>query len=96
MTVSKPLIVLSTDTLPGYGLDHIFDIAKSHGFDGVDLAMRKNFDGRNVKYVKKLIAQYKLPVHIIQTSQEVTAKEVQQALILAQEVGAKVLSCNAP
>ncbi len=96
MAETKPLIVLSTDTLPGYGLDHIFDIAKTLGFDGIDLAMWKNFDARNTKYVKKLIDQYGLPVYVVQTSPDVTAKELQQAMMLAQDVGAKVISCNAP
>ncbi len=96
MVIHKPKIVLSTDTLPGYGLDHIFDFAKNQGFDGIDLAMWKNFDARNTRYVKKLIAQYDLPVHIIQTSPEITPKELQQALMLAQEVGATVLALNAP
>ena len=96
MATTKPKILLSSDTLPGYGLDHIFDIAKSHGFDGIDLAMRKNFDSWNSKYVKKLITQYDLPVHVVQTSQDITPKELQQALMLAQEVSASVLAFNAP
>ena len=96
MSQTKPIIVLSTDTLPGYWLDHIFDIAKDIGFDGIDLAMWKNFDAWNSKYVKKLVEQYKLPVRIIQTSPDVSAKEVQQAIMLAQEVKATVISCNAP
>ena len=86
--MTKPTIVLSTDTLPGYGLDYIFDTAQSLGFDGIDLAMWKNFDAWNSKYVKKLIAKYNLPVKVIQTSAELSAKEIEQALILAQEVGA--------
>ena len=96
METHKAKVLLSTDTLPGYGLDHIFDFAKNLGFDGIDLAMWKNFDARNTKYVKKLIAQYSLPVHIVQTSAEITPKELQQAIMLAQEVGASVLAINAP
>ncbi len=96
METQNPCILLSTDTLPGYGLDHIFDVAKSQGFAGIDLAMWKNFDARNIKYVKKLIAQYQLPVEIIQTSQDITPKELQQAIMLAQEVWAKVVALNAP
>lgn len=96
MTAQKPTIVLSTDTLPWYGLDYIFDTASSLGFDGIDLAMWKNFDAWNSKYVKKLISQYKLPVKVIQTSTEVSAKEIEQALILAQEVKAEVIAFNAP
>lgn len=96
MVSNKPTIVLSSDTLPGYWLDYIFDTAQAHGFDGIDLAMRKNFDAWNSKYVKKLIKKYELPVKIIQTSSELSAKEIEQALILAQEVGAKIITFNAP
>lgn len=89
-------ICLSTDTLPGYWLDHIFDIAKTNWFHGVDIAMRKNFDAWNSKYVKKLVAQYDLPVDIVQTSPDLTVKEIEQAIQLAQEVGAKIVALNAP
>jgi hypothetical protein len=44
----KADFLLSTDTLPGYGLDLIFKIAKRIKFDGLDLAMRKNFDAWNI------------------------------------------------
>ncbi len=96
MGVDKPRIVLSTDTLPGYWLDYIFDTAQQNWFDGIDLAIRKNFDARNSKYVKKLIKTYNLPVNIIQTSVDISAKEVEQALILAQEVWAELVAFNAP
>jgi hypothetical protein len=58
--------------------------------------MRKNFDAWNSKYVKKLIDKYNLPVKVIQTSADVSAKEIEQALILAQEVGATTIAFNAP
>lgn len=96
MASDTPKILLSTDTLPWYGLDYIFDTALEHWFTGIDLAIWKNFDGWNSKYVKKLIKKYNLPVEIVQTSAQLSAKEAQQALILAQEVWAKVVAFNAP
>jgi hypothetical protein len=41
MEKKQNALLLSTDTLPNYGLDLIFSIAKANGFDGIDLAMRK-------------------------------------------------------
>ena len=94
--VSKPRILLSTDTLPSYWLDYIFEVAKNVGFDGVDLAMGKNFDTWNSKYVKKLVKKHQLPIEIIQTSAWVTPVEIQQAITLSQELNVKIIACNAP
>ena len=55
MADSTPSFLLSSDTLTGYGLDLIFDVAKQNGFDGIDLAIWKNFDSWNIEYVKKLV-----------------------------------------
>ena len=45
--------IFSSDSLSGYGLDLVFDLVKEAGFDGLDLAIWKNFDARKVDYVKK-------------------------------------------
>ncbi|MDP2670098.1 MAG: hypothetical protein Q8O99_03825 [bacterium] len=88
--------LLSTDSLSGYGLDLIFQTAKEQGYDGIDLAMRKNFDARQIEYVRELMEKYKLPIEIIQISRKVNLKEMNQAVDLARTVGAKVITINAP
>ena len=93
---SHPSILLSTDTLWGYGLDLIFSIAKDSWCQWIDLAMRKNYDTRHETYVKKLIDEYQIPVEIIQTSSKINAKELNQAIVLAQTTGAKHIAINAP
>ncbi len=93
---NKADLILSSDTLGGYGLDVIFDLAKSAGFKGIDLAMRKTLDAWNPKYVKKLSKKYDIPVRIIQTSSNINAKEMNQALDLCEELGSKVITINAP
>ena len=60
--------LLSTDTLPGFWLDLVFELAKEAWFDWLDLAIWKNFDAWNVRYVKKLVAKYDFPIKVIQTS----------------------------
>lgn len=60
----------------------IFEVAKQAGFDGIDLALWKNFDARNCDYVKKLSTKHAMPVHVIQTSASTNAKEMNQALDL--------------
>lgn len=78
--------LLSTDSLSGYGLDLIFSTAKELNFDGIDLAMWKNFDARHIEYVQDLIKKYELPIKVIQISREVNIKEMNQAVDLAKEV----------
>ena len=97
--ISKPnkaYLLLSTDTLSWYGLDLIFDIAKTINFDGIDLALWKSFDTYNINYIKKLITKYNMPVHVIQTSSEVNLVELNHAIELAREIWAKVIAINAP
>jgi sugar phosphate isomerase/epimerase len=89
-------VLFSTDSLNGYGLDLIFSVAKDAGCDGIDLALWKNFDAWHDSYVKKLCEQYKLPVEIVQTSTKVNAKELNQAVVICQQTGAKHISINAP
>lgn len=89
-------ILLSSDTLSGYGLDHIFEVAQSAGFGGIDLAMWKNFDTWNSGYVKKLKNKHDIPVPIIQVSSDINSKEMNQALELAQILGTKIIVINPP
>lgn len=96
MADSRPLLLLSTDTLTGYGLDLIFEVAKKNGFDGLDLAIWKNFDSRNIAYVKKLVEKYDLPVKVIQTSKDLNVHEMNQALDLAGELGVDTITINPP
>lgn len=88
--------MLSTDTLSGYGLDLIFELASSVGFDGIDLAIWKNFDAWHIAYVQKLIAQHKIPVKVVQISRDVNIKEMNQAVDIARAVGADTITINAP
>ena len=62
------LCLLSTDTLWWYGLDLIFQTAKEQWYDGIDLAMWKNFDAWQLAYVQELINKYDIPVEVVQIS----------------------------
>jgi sugar phosphate isomerase/epimerase len=82
----KNKVLLSTDSLNGFGLDLIFSVAKQAGCDGIDLALRKNFDAWHDDYVKKLCDEYDLPIYIVQTSPKVNAKELNQAILICQQI----------
>ncbi len=94
--LKKSLCLFSTDSLSGYGLDLVFDLVKEAWFDGIDLAIRKNFDSRKIDYVKKLSETYSLPVKVIQTSDNLNDKEINRAIDLCYELGADTIAINAP
>ena len=88
--------LVSTDSFSNCGLDLVFDLAKEAGYDGIDLAIRKNFDARNVEYVKKLAIKHEMPVKSIQVSENVNEKELNKALDLCEATGADTIAINAP
>ena len=92
----KPLFLISTDSFSNCGLDMVFELSKTAGFDGIDLAIWKNFDARNVDYVKKLSTTHDIPVKVIQVSDNVNQKELNKALDLCEATGADTISINAP
>jgi len=94
--ISKSLYLFSTDSLSWYGLDLVFELAKKAWFDGIDLAIWKNFDSRKIDYVKKLSEKYQLPVKVVQTSENVNDKEINRAIDLCYALGADTITINAP
>lgn len=88
--------MLSTDSLSWYGLDLIFDTAKELNFDGIDLAMWKNFDARHIDYVRDLSEKYDLPVKVVQISDKANIKEMNQWVDLWKELGVEAVTINAP
>ncbi|MEI6425974.1 MAG: TIM barrel protein [Candidatus Absconditabacteria bacterium] len=99
-TTEKPKesvkFLVSTDSFSNCGLDMIFDLAKEAGFDGIDLAIRKSNDCRNVEYMKKLSIKHEMPVKSIQVSENVNEKELNKALDLCEATGADTIAINAP
>ena len=88
--------LLSTDTLPGFWLDLIFQIAKEAGFDWLDLAIWKNFDTWNLRYVRKLCEKYDFPIKVIQTSPNLNKKEMDKALDLCEALNIDTMCINSP
>lgn len=89
-------ILLSTDTMVGYGLDMIFEMAKKCGYDGIDLAVWKGFDAWNEKYVRSLVKKHQLPVYAIQTSGSLNSKEMNKVLDLCAANNCDLITINAP
>ncbi len=93
---NKAQFLLSTDSLSWYWLDLIFDTAKELNFDGIDLAMWKNFDAWHIEYVNDLVKKYKMPVKVVQISEHANIKEMNQAIDLGKQLKAEVVTINAP
>lgn len=89
-------LLLSSDTLTWYWLDFVFETAKNLWYDGIDLAMRKNFDAWNTQYVVKLQKDHWLQVYSIQVSNNPNIKELNQAIELANQTGCDVITINSP
>src|SRR3990167_7469386 len=90
-------LLLSTDTLKGYGLNRIFAFAKQAGFDGVDLLIDpKDFDTQNPEYIQGLVTEYGMPVVTIQAPMTSTKKDVIFAIEMAKELNVKVIVVQPP
>ena len=56
------MILLTTASLPHYGLERVFSFARDTGFDGIEVCVDKRFDTQNPKYLKRLETHFGLPI----------------------------------
>ena len=91
------MLAICSDSLKGYGLNRIFQLAKETGYDGLDLNIDpKNFDTLDTGYVKELVDKYQLPVLSISTPITSSAKKIQSAVDMAKIMGCKVIIIQPP
>lgn len=91
------MLILCTDSLKGYGLNRIFELAKKSGYEGIDLAIHYDqYDTLNAEYLKSLIKEYDLPVHSIAAPDNVTAEQIKEIVKLAKELDSKVIVLQPP
>ncbi len=91
------MLILSTDSLKGYGLNRIFGFAKEADYDGLELVLdKKEFDTQNADYVKDLVKEYKMPVVAVRTFKNSTIKKTEIVLKIAQELKAKTVILDSP
>lgn len=91
------MIILSTLSLRGYGLNRIFELIKAAGYDGIDLDVDFGlYDTLNGEYIKKLISEYSLPIHAVSAPEQVAAKRIAELVELTKQIGAKVLIIQPP
>jgi len=91
------MLVLSTDSLKGYGLNRIFKMVKAAGYEGIDLALdAKNFDTQNAEYVKSLVEETGVPVVAIQTPQTASPRKIMEAVKMAKLLGTRIIVIQPP
>jgi sugar phosphate isomerase/epimerase len=91
------MLLISTDSLQGYGLNRIFEFVKKAEYDGVELVLStKDFDTQNAIYVNKLIKENKVPVEVIRTFARSTIKKSEFACEYARKIGAKTVILEPP
>jgi len=91
------MIILTTESLRGYGLNRIFEFAKKAGYDGIDLSINfGQFDSYNADYINQLVKEYEIPVHAVSAPNQVATKRVKEIVEMTKKIGAKVLVLQPP
>lgn len=91
------MLALSSDSLTGYGLNRIFEIAKKLDFDGLDLAInKKDFDTQNATYIRELVETFRLPVVSIQTAPNASHQDILDTVEMAKKIGTRIVIVQPP
>jgi sugar phosphate isomerase/epimerase len=91
------MLLVCTESLKGYGLNRIFELAKTAGYDGVDLSINfKEFDTVNGDYLAKLSKEYDMPVHCISGPKNISQTKIKDLVKLAKKLNSKVLVLQPP
>ncbi len=93
------MLLLSTDSLQGYGLNRIFQFAKETGFDGIELTLDPDdFDTLDAAYIAQVARDADFPVIIVRISTKKFAseKKIRPGIELAVSIGAKRIVLTAP
>ncbi len=91
------MLVLSSGSLPRYGLHRIFRFAHAAGYDGVDIEISKMCDTQDAEYIADLVQETGIPVVALLVPPMIAKKEAfLKYLSLAKTIGASVLITNPP
>lgn len=82
------MFLLSTSSLNGYGLHHIFVLAKRGQYDGIDLSVDfDSFDTFDASYIDSLIQSVDLPVvSITAPARKLNKKQCDAVITLADKL----------
>lgn len=91
------MLLLTSDSLKGYGLNRVFAFVKDAGYDGLELALSAtDADTQNPEYIKSLVSDYGIPVRAVRTFPNSTIKKSMVAFDIARKVGASMVILEPP
>ncbi|MDI7278080.1 MAG: TIM barrel protein, partial [Anaerolineae bacterium] len=102
--VSSARVVLSTGSVYNLALDRAFELASGCGYDGVEVLVDARPDTYDVRYLGRLTKRWRIPILALHTPfaprvdgwARSSEKRVEQAVRLAQELGAAIVVAHAP
>ncbi|PKL36286.1 hypothetical protein CVV38_00035 [Candidatus Peregrinibacteria bacterium HGW-Peregrinibacteria-1] len=91
------MLLLSTSSLAGYDINHIFEFVKTAAYDGLDLHISKDlFDTYDSEYLSKLITQHQLPIPTITAPLNSTPEQIELIIKLAEALNSKIIVLQNP
>ena len=99
------MILLSTGSLRGYGLNRVFGIAGDAGYDGIELIIDDHLDTIHTRYLNELADGEGIPIRAVHAPfffltppgwPESSVGKAERAVSIAEETGADVLVLHMP
>ncbi len=90
------MLLLSTDSLPNYGLERVFLFAKKAKLDGVEIAVSDNLDTQAPEYIKKLEKRTGIPVRAFSISPKGEEERTKAFQLTCREFPGTVINLNPP
>lgn len=92
------MLLLSTASLTGYGLHHIFDFAKKSGYTGIDIALGSlNFDLWDEEYIYELTQLFHLPVlSLTAPTKGMSKKKLEKIVMMAKKLSVQLITVAPP
>lgn len=91
------MLILSTDSLRGYSLDHTFQIIARAGLDGAEVSVRADdFDSYDADYLNAISQRHGVKIAAVSSNIGLSKSRAEKLVKLAAEVGASVVALTAP
>ena len=91
-------VLLNSGALYNYGLNRLFELASSAGFDGIELIIDNDWDNRQPEYIKRLERDNKIKVLSVHSAMEFVNSwgpnprdRIAHSIEIAKKIGAKLI-----
>lgn len=91
------MLAITTDSLIGYGLDKVFELAKKSELEGIEVVIRHGeYDTQNAEYLKSLSKRHDLPIISLSTQVDMSAEKAKKVIDLAEKIGVDTITLTPP